>query len=192
MTHVRIFEESCVRIGGPGVGVVVLMNFRVPRQKFELKPRRYNTYLLSGGRVQVCGYDLRNSTKTELYRLRSSLTEEHANLIFVRFNNSFQDMIPRVIENLRVVCELCATQHRMIGATDVIKTNLRGIQLKSGSTAGFPSSNMIAVFREHARAREERGGVRIDYKSGKSGRIWHPVRDGKTQGRDEMKPPGKM
>lgn len=106
--------------------------FRVPRQIFELKPRGYNTYLLPGGRVQVCIYTI-SGTRRKLscrYRLRSSLTEENANLIFVRCNNSVQDMVPRVIENGCIVCELCATQDRMIGATDVIETYLRYIQLQ--------------------------------------------------------------
>lgn len=60
--------------------------------------------------------------------MRSTLTKENADLIFVRYDNSVQDMIPRVIENGCVVREICATQHRVIGATDVIVTNLRSIQ----------------------------------------------------------------
>lgn len=44
--------------------------------------------------------------------------------MFVGGDNSVQDVIPCVIENRCVVCELCATQHGTIGTASVVETDL--------------------------------------------------------------------
>ena len=48
-------------------------------------------------------------------------------MIFVRCDNSIQDVIPCVVENRFVVSELCATQYGTIGTASVVETNLRYI-----------------------------------------------------------------
>ena len=58
------------------------------------------------------------------YLCDRALTQENADLVFVGGDNSVQDVIPCVIENRCVVCELCATQHGTIGTASVVETDL--------------------------------------------------------------------
>ena len=45
-------------------------------------------------------------------------------MVLVGGDNSVQDVIPCVIVNRCVVCELCATQHGTIGTASVVETDL--------------------------------------------------------------------
>jgi len=61
--------------------------------------------------------------------VRSSLTKENADLVFIRRDKCVQDVIPCVIEDGRVVGELRSTQHGDIGPASVVETDLGYIQL---------------------------------------------------------------
>lgn len=99
-------------------------------------------------------------------------------MIFVRGENSVQDVIPRVIKNGLVVCEICVRQDRVIGATDVIETELE--ENSASGSIRIPPFEAVGVFREHARAREKGEevdvgpgfGIQSETVSGKKRRNW--------------------